>query len=379
MSKLPFQKFHLLKVLEEYESQNLPLDRTVHLYFRAHKALGSKDRAYIAETAYFMMRWKSLLDYCSQQSDWESRLAFVESFDLKQSLENSAIPMHIRASFPKELYERIVDSHPEIGHQLCLDSNEKAPTCIRVNSLKTSRDALLALWKEKYNLSPSLQSPLGIYIHEKMNFFQLPEFKQGLFEVQDEGSQLLADLVQAKPGDHILDYCAGSGGKTLAIAPKMKQKGQLWLHDIRPWALEEAKKRMKRAGVQNAQILLPDDNKQKKLKSKCDIVLVDAPCSGTGTLRRNPDMKWRFSIAMLEQLISLQRVIFEKALSFVKPGSQIVYGTCSLLKEENQSQKEHFLATYPIKQVGEEFITMPTPGGTDGFYGVVFEKHAGST
>ncbi len=374
MSKLPFRKFHLLKLLEEYDKSNHPIDRAVHLYFRAHKALGSKDRNYIAETAYLMMRWKGLLDFLTQESSWESRLNAIESQDLKQTSENPEIPLHIRASFPKELYEKIVSSHDANGHQLCLDSNEKAPTCIRVNRLKTTRDELLALWKEKYSVSPCLHSSDGIYFHEKINFSQLPEFSQGLFEVQDEGSQQLANLVLAKPGDHVLDYCAGAGGKSLAIAPNMKQKGQLWLHDIRPWALEEAKKRMKRAGVQNAQILLPNDPKQKKLKSKCDYVLVDAPCSGTGTLRRNPDMKWRFSAEMLEQLVGQQRAIFEKALSFVKPGGQIIYCTCSLLKEENQRQKEHFLATYPIKQAAEEWVSLPTSGGMDGFYGVVFEK-----
>ncbi len=124
----------------------------------------------------------------------------------------------------------------------------------------------------------------------------MPEFKQGLFEVQDEGSQLIANLMDPTPGDQVMDYCAGSGGKTLAFAPKMQHRGQIYLHDIRPWALDEARKRLKRAGIQNAQVVLPEDPKLNKLRGKMDWVLVDAPCTGSGTFRRNPDMKWKFSL-----------------------------------------------------------------------------------
>jgi 16S rRNA C967 or C1407 C5-methylase (RsmB/RsmF family) len=171
-----------------------------------------------------------------------------------------------------------------------------------------------------------------------------------------------------------MDYCAGAGGKTLAFAPHMQNSGQVFLHDVRKHALLECRKRLKRAGIQNAQQIASDDTARlKKLKKKMDWVLVDAPCSGTGTLRRNPDMKWKFETQMLQRLIGQQRMIFEKALSFLKPGGRIVYGTCSILKEENQEQTDHILRTYPLEIEGEILKTVPRVGEMDGFYGVVFK------
>jgi 16S rRNA C967 or C1407 C5-methylase (RsmB/RsmF family) len=221
---------------------------------------------------------------------------------------------------------------------------------------------------------PTSTSPLGITFQKKINFFELPEFKEGLFEVQDEGSQLLAFLVKAKPGQQVLDYCAGSGGKTLAFAPSMQNKGQIFLHDVRPKALLECRKRLRRAGIQNAQTVAHDSPKLSKLKKKMDWVLVDAPCTGTGTLRRNPDMKWKFSQEILSRLIGQQRMIFEKALSYMRPEGRIVYATCSILQEENQEQIEHFLKTYSLELEGETFQTFPALGGMDGFFGAILKK-----
>lgn len=201
----------------------------------------------------------------------------------------------------------------------------------------------------------------------------MDEFKKGFFEVQDEGSQLLANLVQCQPGQLVMDFCAGSGGKTLAFAPLMKNSGQIFLHDVRAYTLQDAKKRLRRAGIQNAQIIHAEDPKLNKWKKKMDWVLVDAPCSGTGTLRRNPDMKWKFDIEMLERLIGQQRTIFEKALSFMKPEGHIVYGTCSLLKQENEHQLNHFIKTYNLKIEGQVFHSFPSLGGMDGFFGVVLK------
>jgi 16S rRNA C967 or C1407 C5-methylase (RsmB/RsmF family) len=154
----------------------------------------------------------------------------------------------------------------------------------------------------------------------------------------------------------------------------MEHKGQIYLHDIRPFALQEAKKRLKRAGIQNSQILLPESPHLSKLKKKMDWVLVDAPCTGTGTLRRNPDMKWKFDETILPRLVGQQRAIFEKALSFLHPEGRIVYGTCSLLEAENQLQLEHFLKTYSLVVEGEVFQTFPAKGEMDGFFGVVLKR-----
>lgn len=374
MKKIPFQHYHLYHLLDSYRAKSLPLDLIIAQYFRSNKALGSKDRAFIADRAYQIIRWTRLLEYLTHRiDDWEAFNRFIDKKDLINFADDPKIPAAIRLSHPDLLYEMMVDNFgKEKANSLCLCNNERAPTTIRANTLKITRDALLKQLQNHYPVSPTKSSPNGIIFEKKIPLFSLPEFKEGLFEVQDEGSQLLAELVSIQPGQSLFDYCAGAGGKSLAIAPFMKQKGQLYLHDIRPPALIEAKKRLKRAGVQNAQIIQSTSEHLNKLKKKMDWVLVDAPCSGTGTLRRNPDMKWRFTPSTLPDLVGLQRTIFEKALSFVKPGGKIVYATCSMLSSENQKQVEHFMKTYPLELDKTPFQSLPSHGEMDGFFGAVF-------
>jgi 16S rRNA C967 or C1407 C5-methylase (RsmB/RsmF family) len=377
MTHIPFRYHHLHAILEGYAAQDLPLDLHIHHYFRAHKALGSNDRGFIAETLYGLTRWQGLIDYLTDNNrDWEVRLTTLLQNDLLTLSNDPKIPLPARVSFPEELFNSMVESHGlEKAIDLCRICNSPAPTTIRVNTLKISREALFKEWENLFEISLCPVSPDGIIFHKKISFFSLDEFKKGFFEVQDEGSQLLANLVQAAPGAQVLDYCSGSGGKTLAFAPRMQLKGQIFLHDIRTHALAECRKRLKRASIQNAQIVHADDTARlKKLKKQMDWVLVDAPCSGTGTLRRNPDMKWRYDSAMLQRLTGLQRQIFEKALSYLKPNGKIVYGTCSLLKEENQEQMDHFVKTYGLKIVDEPFQSLPSNGGMDGFFGVVLTR-----
>lgn len=371
----PFREHHLLTLLEDYDQQNHPLDLFISNYFRAHKALGPKDRGMIAENVYNMVRWQALLDYlCGGTKTWENRFNFFNSGVFEEAKRNEEIPVHIRHSFPETLFNLLVKSHGmEKACELCRISNKQAPTTVRINVMKTTRDAMMEKWKNLYDVSVCEHSPNGIIFHKKINFFSLPEFQSGCFEVQDEGSQLLAGMMQVKPGDQVMDYCSGSGGKTLAFAPMMQNSGQIFLHDIRPHALMDCKKRLRRAGIQNAQVAQSDDAKLRKLKKRMDWVLVDAPCSGTGTMRRNPDMKWDFTEETLPRLVGLQRTIFEKALSFMKPNGRIVYGTCSILNEENEEQLEHFIKTYKLEVVGEPFKTLPSDGGMDGFFGVTLK------
>ncbi len=378
MEKRPFQEHHLFQLLKTYDEGTLPLDRCISFYFRAHKALGSKDRAVITNSIYGMVRWQGLLDYLSHKPvNWETRFEAYKRVNPENYQDRKNIPQPIRLSFPKELYELIVESHGiEKAHELCLISNQPAPTTVRINVAKTTRKEMLEQWKPLYKISPCQFAKNGIIFHKKINFYGLPEFKQGLFEVQDEGSQLLADLVDVKQDQQVMDYCAGSGGKTLAFAPKMQDSGQVYLHDIRPRILIEARRRLRRAGIQNAQTIEPNHPKLKKLKKRMDWVLVDAPCTGTGTLRRNPEMKWKFTQDMLTRLLGQQRMIFEKALSYVRPGGRIVYGTCSLFKSENQDQIEHFLDTYPLQREENCFQSLPTKDGMDGFFGVVLKSTA---
>jgi 16S rRNA C967 or C1407 C5-methylase (RsmB/RsmF family) len=372
--KVSFREHHLIQILELFEDQHLPLDLFLSNYFRSHKAIGSKDRKFIADTVYGIIRWKGLLDYLCQRSSWEERYKTFCSFNVDTLLVDQRIPPHIRASFPKVLFQFLSESFgEEKALELCLISNTPAPVTLRVNTLKISRDDLIKKWKNTYRFSRCRDSSKGLFFHEKINFFSLEEFKAGLFEIQDEGSQLVAELVEASPGDQVLDFCSGSGGKTLAFAPQMQNSGQIYLHDIRPRVLLEAKKRLKRAGIQNAQLLSYDDSKKSKLLQKMDWVLLDVPCSGSGTWRRNPDMKWKFDLALLERLILEQRQIVEAAFPFLRPKGKIVYATCSLFPKENEDQVKWIQEKFPVKLL-KTFSCLPEKGGKDGFFAAALQQ-----
>ncbi len=377
MNSHQFRIKHLISLLEGYEQQHGPIDYFVSCYFREHKALGSKDRAFISEEVYRLIRWKALIDYFVPESSWEKKLQWIEAHDPKSFLSDPTIALHVRYSLPEVLLAELIASWgEERAKEIALSCLEQAPTTVRANLLKISRDDLVKRFlSQGFEVAPGERSQSAIHFLKKRNFFTLKEFTDGLFEVQDEGSQLIADLVEAHPFEQVLDFCAGAGGKSLALAHRLGGKGQIFLHDIRLHALYEARKRLKRAGIQNAQILpSTDEQKLKKLKKAMDWVLVDAPCTGCGTLRRNPDMKWKFSREMLERIVSSQRVIFEQALSYVKPGGHIVYATCSILKKENDMQVEHFLKHYPLELVGEPFASLPATGKMDGFFAAKFKK-----
>jgi 16S rRNA (cytosine967-C5)-methyltransferase len=374
----PFREHHLLQILGSFEEQSLPLDVFLRNYFRGHTAVGSKDRKEICETVYGIVRWRGLLDHISEKPlSWENRFRAFTKFSQNEDCD-PAFPTHIRVSFPKLFYQLLSESlGEEKAFQFCLSCNEPAPTTVRVNLLKTTRDALLESWQQRYKVSPCRYSAVGIRFQEKINFFGMEEFKKGYFEIQDEASQLIAGLIAIEPGMRFLDYCAGSGGKSLAVAPRLGGSGQLFLHDVRPQVLLEARKRLKRAGIQNAQPLRADSPNKRVLKLKMDWVLVDAPCTGTGTLRRNPDMKWKFDHQMLQRVVQEQRQIFSEAFTYLKPGGHIVYATCSVLPQENQQQVAYFLERFPLEQVDAPFSSFPTTGEMDGFFGIVFKKKKG--
>lgn len=376
MKQRPFREHHLISLLITYDKQMLPLDLVVNQYFRTHTALGAKDRKMIAEAVYGIVRWRGLIDaLCEGEATWEKRADWYLGNDPLTFLDHNELPLHTRCSCPLELFQLLVETYGEKrACELCLIANTPAPTTIRVNTLKISRDDLLKQWVDSYPVEACQMAVNGITFRERINLFGLPEFVQGFFEMQDEASQLVAGLVDAQPGQQVLDFCAGSGGKSLAFAPKLEGKGQIFLHDVRPRILEEARKRLRRAGIQNAQVIDRDAPHLKKLKKHMDWVLVDAPCTGSGTLRRNPDMKWKFDQALLKRLLSEQRVIFEQALSYCKPQGHIVYATCSLLRQENQEQIIHFCKVYQLEQVGEEFQSIPAEGGMDGFFAVILRK-----
>jgi 16S rRNA (cytosine967-C5)-methyltransferase len=340
-----FVEYHLFQLLHRFECQHLPLDLFLSQYFKAHKALGAQDRRQIAHAAFGMIRWRALIDHVlDQHPSWEKRYQLFKNFKPISMLHVQSIPRHVRVSFPKELFDLLVKNYgEETAVKWALFSNEEAPICVRANPDKTSREALIEKWQEEWEVKKGSYAPHSIIFSKRAPLVSFPEFKEGMFEIQDEGSQLVAEEISFQPGQHVLDYCAGAGGKTLAYAYKSEGKGQLYLHDVRIPALQQAKKRLKRAGVQNAQLLSPMNSTLERLKGLMDWVLVDAPCSGTGTYRRNPDQKWKFSMELLKRVMEDQRMIFKEAVHYVKPGGRIVYATCSLLEEENEKQLEHFL------------------------------------
>ncbi len=376
--RLPFCDHHISAFLHSFEGSLKPLDQSLADYLRAHKSIGANDRRTIAETLFGMVRWKSLIDYFCTSSLPTDRLAVFRRLSIEDCFDDPSIPVPVRYGVSPFLHSRLLKAFgEEKTRSLCRILNGNAPIAIRANLMKTTRDDLiqkLQISQDKFSLSPCAIAPAGIQFSKRAPLFSLPEFKEGLFEVQDEGSQLVAALVEAKSGEHVLDYCSGSGGKTLAFAPSMKGKGQIYLHDIRPWILLEARKRLKRAGIQNCKLLEPNNPQLASLKGKMDWVLADVPCSGTGSLRRNPDAKWKIDQPMMDRLIEEQRKIVAEAIEYLKPGGRLVYATCSILPEENQDQAALFLKEHPLILEKEPLTLFPIDGGMDGFFAAVFRK-----
>lgn len=369
--KKTFCDTHILAFLKEWRSFNKPLDLHLSQYFRSHKNLGSHDRKKIGESIYTLIRWKSLFDVIDKTESDSFRLQLLPQLE---TLKNDPkIDEWARLGLSPFLYQELIrDFGPGQAKILAEILNTQAPTTIRTNLLKTTRKELFEKLKIHFDVRLSEKTETAIYFSKREPLFGTAEFKEGLFEVQDEASQMIASLVEASKGDRILDFCSGSGGKSLSIAPRMEGKGELYLHDIRKSALLEAKKRLRRAGIQNSQILPPDHPTLKKLVKKMDFVLVDAPCTGSGTLRRNPEMKWKIDQAMLDRLALEQRTIFKQALQYVKPGGKLIYATCSLFSKENEAQVEYFKKTHSLTLNKEPLKILPELDGHDGFFGAVF-------
>ncbi|MFZ2627601.1 MAG: RsmB/NOP family class I SAM-dependent RNA methyltransferase [Rugosibacter sp.] len=403
-----------------------PADAVLSAFFREKKS-GAHDRAFIAETAYAVLRRKRLLESLAslKPSAKPSAKKCIAPRDLvllslsrvrglsQRQLEPALLPdeaawlagirhqpepgltLGEQLDFPDWLVERLGTRLPaDELLALARALNASAPLDLRVNSLKANRDAaLVQLNAEGISALPCPYSPLGIRLKSKPFLQKHPLYLDGSIEVQDEGSQLLGYLLTPKRGEMVVDFCAGAGGKTLLLGAMMRSTGRLYAFDVAEKRLAKLKPRMARAGLSNVHpILISNENdiRVKRLAGKVDRVLVDAPCSGLGTLRRNPDLKWRQSPQGVNELAQKQAGILTAAARLLKPGGRLVYATCSILDEENAAIVDAFLANHAefhrlsAQEVlaaqgiaidcGEDLRLSPHKHGTDGFYAAVLER-----
>ncbi len=339
-----------------------PADLVVSSFFRKHRALGARERHTLAETAYTVLRQRLLLNHLAQSGSGplERRLA-VLAWQGAESFLRSALAPHEqqwlaqvqqvdRGTLPEKLRHNLPDwLAGALLQQLGADEfwplvqalEQPAPLDLRVNTLTAKRDDVRrALAEAGIDAQPTPYSPWGLRVQGKPALNKLEVFTSGAVEVQDEGSQMLALLTDAKRGEMVVDFCAGAGGKTLALGAAMRSTGRLYAFDVSGHRLDALKPRLARSGLSNvhpAQIAHERDDRIKRLAGKIDRVLVDAPCSGLGTLRRNPDLKWRQSPKSVEELQAKQKAILDSAARLLKPGGRLVYATCSLLEAENEA------------------------------------------
>ena len=348
-----------------------PADQVVSRFFRDHREFGPRERATLAETVYTVLRKKLLFDHLSPSGSGskERRMAILGFYGPRDFLKSALNDTEKRwldncdAVTPDDLLERHRHNLPEwlvtplkaqLGDgfwPLVESLQQPAPLDLRVNALTDKRaevKAELAKAAIKSEVTPF--SPWGLRIEGKPALTKLDAFARGAVEVQDEGSQLLALLLDAKRGEMVVDFCAGAGGKTLAIGATMRNTGRLYAFDTSAHRLDALKPRLARSKLSNvhpAAIAHERDDRIKRLAGKIDRVLVDAPCSGLGTLRRNPDLKWRQSPKSVEELTVKQTAILQSAARLVKSGGRLVYATCSVLPEENEAIAEAFGAANP--------------------------------
>jgi len=404
-----------------------PADTEMSAFFRNNRGLGNRERALIAECVYGVIRrlryltmltteegdetedprklivaWlvriqgRSLRDLgdilTEQQKEWAVAIKAKSTEDL---------PLAVQADVRDWLWEKLVQQHgEEEALIICRSMFEQATLDLRVNTIKGNREEVLAkMIAENINnentIAPMPHSPIGIRMPNRLGINRHVLFTEGKIEVQDEGSQLLSFLVAPKRGQMVADLCAGAGGKTLALGALMRNTGRLYAFDVNERRLTNLGKRLKRSGLSNLNaqhINNENDLKLKRLNGKFDRVLVDAPCSSLGTIRRNPDLKWRQTQEYVTAVNVLQKNILARAAKLVKAGGRVIYATCSLLQEENEAVAEDFLAKHedftlvPANEVlaqqqieldtGKYLSLLPHTHGTDGFFAAVFEKKA---
>ncbi len=377
-------------------------DKVVARALKKDKRWGSHDRKFVAETIYEIVRWKRLYTEIAEVKEPFDRDKIWRIFAVWAVLRGYNLPdwkyfedtpvRRIKGRFDeltktRKFRESIPDWMDELGVKELGEEvwtkeiaaqNEQAKVILRVNRLKTTKEKLRAILMD-LNIETEFHKdyPDALILTERANVFLTDAFKDGLFEVQDASSQLVAYFLDVQPGMRVVDTCAGAGGKTLHLASLMENKGQLIAMDLYESKLKQLKIRAKRNGAFNIEPRVIESTKTiKKLHEKADRVLIDAPCSGLGVLKRNPDSKWKLQPEFIDNIRKVQSEVLENYSKIVKPGGKLVYATCSVLPSENQEQIKHFLST----EIGKEFNfvkdqkVLASESGFDGFYMALLER-----
>lgn len=374
-------------------------DKVIERLLKAHRKWGSQDRQTVSEIFYNIIRWKKRLEYymgegVKPNNVYKLILAYLlwskshykkfEEFDgikvadILTKLKKGTIPTKaIEFSIPEWLAETLEKELGRNWEREMLALNEQAPTILRTNTLKTTPRELVAdLRDENVECFTIKNYPDAVQLEEKKNVFLTSAFKDGLFEVQDASSQKIGEFLDVKEGMRVVDACAGAGGKTLHLAALMKNKGQIIALDIYEWKLAELRRRAKRAGAHNIETRLISDNKViKRLHEKADRLLIDAPCSGLGVLKRNPDSKWKIDQDFIDRIKGEQQQILQDYSKILKKGGQMIYATCSILPSENNEQVHLFLKNNPDFSLIKDEKIMPSEG-YDGFYMALIKRNA---
>ncbi len=386
----------VVKILREVFEEHKYSDKILEKEFKINKKWGANDRRVIAEATYDILRWWRRLhfylnmDWTSKKSSgdyWRLTLTWMcwrgyqaPSWEVAKDFDWQWVVNRIATHEPAAADKHSVpDDLYALGSSELLDKwesylsvlNEQAPVFLRTNTIKINRENLLeGLKSEGVEVAPS-EGESAIVLTKRSNVFLTESFKKGYFEVQDIGSQAISRFVDPKPGDRVIDACAGAGGKSLHMAALMKNKGKIIALDIHDWKLKELAKRAKRGGVDVIECRsLAETKAVKRLAGQADKLLLDVPCTGLGVLKRNPDTKWKFSLEKFRDICGLQQDILQQYSHMVKVGGEMVYSTCSILPSENQNQVESFLNSDVGKNWAPlaEKILPPMSNGNDGFY-----------
>jgi 16S rRNA (cytosine967-C5)-methyltransferase len=374
--------------LEAIFEQGQYADKVIERTLKSNPKWGAKDRSFIAETTYEMVRWWRLVNFLSPSKDpwdlfgtyWLMQGNELPSWDEFARLQ----PEKIKSKYDSITDPGLLESIPawlqtlgsqELGEKWEAEIhalNEEAEVVLRVNTLKTTRERLKNLLEADGIRSYLVKGyPDALVLEERQNVFRHPSFKEGLFEVQDASSQLVAAALQVAPGMRVIDACAGAGGKSLHLAALMGNKGKVISMDVEEWKLQQAKLRARRNGVSIFEPKIIEGSKTiKRLKESADRLLLDVPCSGLGVLRRNPDTKWKLSAESIAKVQVTQQEILQSYPSMLKKGGQLVYATCSVLPSENEEQIKKFLASEAGKdfELIEDRKVLAQESGFDGFY-----------